>query len=359
MRMKRKAAGLLAGLMLIGTLSGCTAEKGFNYSEGLDEDGRWTEVNALDYVTLPEYVGIEVPEQTHTVTQEAIDEQVQKYLDAYPVTKQILDRAVEDGDTVNIDYVGSVDGVEFEGGSTQGNGTDVIIGTTNYIDDFLEQLIGHKPGETFDVEVTFPEDYSANPDLSGKDAVFVVTINYIAEETAPELTDEFVQTNLTEQYGWENVEQMLAQLEEDLRWSACAEYIWNAIVEGSQITELPQSMVDYQFNRMLEEYKQMAEGYGMSDDQALTLAQVSSEEELREKYIDDLESMAKDELILQAVADDADIHVTEEDVASYFKTYLYLDDYSSYEENFGKEYLRRVALNSRVLEYLVDNAVMA
>ena len=359
MKVKRFCAGFLAAVLVVGGLTGCGAKKTFDYSQGLDEDGRWSDVNAADYVTLPQYVGIEIPAEEHTVTQEALDEQIQKYLDAYPVTQQVLDRAVEDGDTVNIDYVGSVDGVEFEGGSTQGNGTDVIIGTTNYIDDFLEQLIGHKPGETFDVEVTFPEDYSANPDLSGKDAVFVVTINYIAEETAPELTDEFVQTNLTEQYGWENVEQMLAQLEEDLRWSACAEYIWNAIVEGSQITELPQSMVDYQFNRMLEEYKQMAEGYGMSDDQALTLAQVSSEEELREKYIDDLESMAKDELILQAVADDADIHVTEKDVASYFKTYLYLDDYSSYEENFGKEYLRRVALNSRVLEYLVDNAVMA
>ena len=143
MRMKRKAAGLLAGLMLIGTLSGCTAEKGFNYSEGLDEDGRWTEVNALDYVTLPEYVGMEVPEQTHTVTQEAIDEQVQKYLDAYPVTKQILDRAVEDGDTVNIDYVGRLDGEEFEGGSSGGAGFDLEIGSGSFVPGFEDQIIGH------------------------------------------------------------------------------------------------------------------------------------------------------------------------------------------------------------------------
>ena len=359
MNLKKKAAGFLAVVLAAGILTGCGGDQSFDYSAGLDEDGRWTKVNAPDYVTLPQYVGIEVPAENHTVTQETLDEQVQKYLDAYPIKEQVLDREIADGDTVNIDYVGSVDGVEFEGGSTQGNGTEVIIGTTQYIDDFLEQLIGHKPGETFDVEVTFPEDYTPNPDLSGKDAVFEVTINYIVEEKTPELTDEFVQQNLTEYYGWENVEQMMDQLKADLQWSMVAEYTWNKVVEESQISEIPQSMLDYQFERMLDEYRQMAEGYGLSADQALSLAEVSSEEELREKYLTDLEDTAKGELVLQALADDADIHVEEQDVADYFSTYLYLDDYSSYEKIFGKEYLRRVALNGKVLEYLVDNAVLA
>ena len=86
--------------------------------------------------------------------------------------------AVEDGDTVNIDYVGSIDGVEFDGGSTNGQGTDLTIGSGLYIDDFEEQLIGSHPGDTVDVNVTFPEDYNAE-DLRGKDALFVVTINGI------------------------------------------------------------------------------------------------------------------------------------------------------------------------------------
>lgn len=85
---------------------------------------------------------------------------------------------VEDGDTVNIDYVGSIDGVEFDGGSTNGQGTDLTIGSGLYIDDFEEQLIGSHPGDTVDVNVTFPEDYSSQ-DLQGKDALFVVTINGI------------------------------------------------------------------------------------------------------------------------------------------------------------------------------------
>lgn len=89
---------------------------------------------------------------------------------------------VKDGDTVNIDYVGSIDGIEFDGGSTQGNGTDLVIGSGKYIDDFEEQLIGSHPGDEVKVTVTFPEDYG-NEELNGKEAVFDVTVNGIYDFT--------------------------------------------------------------------------------------------------------------------------------------------------------------------------------
>lgn len=85
---------------------------------------------------------------------------------------------IEDGDTVNIDYVGSIDGVEFQGGNTNGSGADLVIGSHTYIDDFEEQLIGHHPGDSVDVTVTFPEDYGKD-ELNGKEALFKVTINGI------------------------------------------------------------------------------------------------------------------------------------------------------------------------------------
>lgn len=88
---------------------------------------------------------------------------------------------VKDGDTVNIDYIGSIDGVEFDGGNTQGMGTDLVIGSGSYIDDFEEQLIGTHPGDNVDVYVTFPDSYQNNTDLSGKEALFKVTINGIYE----------------------------------------------------------------------------------------------------------------------------------------------------------------------------------
>ena len=135
----------------------------------------------------------------------------------------MTDRAVADGDSVNIDYVGRVDGTEFEGGSTQGNGTVVTIGVTQYIDDFLDQLVGHKPGETFDVNVTFPEEYGVE-ELNGKDAVFSVTINYIQETKQPDVTDEWVEKTLKDKYGWTTVAEMNKEIRDGLQYKHSADY---------------------------------------------------------------------------------------------------------------------------------------
>lgn len=120
-------------------------------------------------------------EDTSSSTQQSESQQTEESSEEQSETYQTdSSLTVEDGDTVNIDYVGTIDGVEFEGGSTDGNGTDLVIGSGNYIDDFEEQLIGAHPGDTVEVQVTFPEDYG-NEDLNGKDAVFTVTINGIYE----------------------------------------------------------------------------------------------------------------------------------------------------------------------------------
>lgn len=110
-------------------------------------------------------------------TEEAATESVAADTVSYSTDTSLT---VEDGDTVNIDYVGSIDGVEFSGGSTDGAGADLTIGSGTYIDDFEEQLIGYHPGDTVEVTVTFPEDYGVD-DLNGQEAVFEVTINGIYE----------------------------------------------------------------------------------------------------------------------------------------------------------------------------------
>lgn len=110
-------------------------------------------------------------------TQQSENQQTEEQSETYQTDTSLT---VEDGDTVNIDYVGTVDGVEFEGGSTDGNGTDLVIGSGDYIDDFEDQLIGSHPGDTVEVQVTFPDDYG-NEKLNGKDAVFTVTVNGIYE----------------------------------------------------------------------------------------------------------------------------------------------------------------------------------
>ena len=152
----------------------------FSFSQAYDDNGYLKDVTALDYVTLPDdYADITIDADLGQVTDEDISNYIdQNVLSNYATDEKVTDRAAADGDTVNIDYVGSVDGVEFDGGNTQGNGADLTLGSHSYIDDFEDQIVGHMPGESFDVTVTFPEDYG-NEDLNGKEAVFKTTLNYI------------------------------------------------------------------------------------------------------------------------------------------------------------------------------------
>ncbi len=310
------------------------------YSEGLTADGYFEGITALDLVTLPDYKTMEIPEDISTVSDEDLKSEIDSRLSSYAASEQIKDRDVKDGDTVNIDYVGSVDGVEFAGGSTQGQGTDVTIGVTSYIDDFLEQLIGHKPGETIDVEVTFPEPYENNPDLSGKDAVFVTTINYIVEKVTPELTDDFVSSNWKASKGWSTVAEANEGIREELRSTAVSNYLWQEIQEQAEISEVPATVQTYQEEAMKNYYTALASQYGMEvEDLLKNNLQVDSMDELVKQNREQLDTNAKSSLIMQALCEDMGVKPADEDIAAYFKSYLNVEDYSDYETEYGRPYL--------------------
>jgi trigger factor len=330
----------------------------FTKSDGIDNDGFWENITALDYVELCDYEGILIPSDIHEVTEEAVQTEIDTILADYASDKQVTNRSVTDSDTVNIDYVGSIDGVEFEGGSTDGAGTEVTIGVTNYIDDFLEQLVGHSPGESFDIEVTFPEDYG-NENLNGKDATFAITINYIVETILPDLTDEFVLNHLTSDYGWSTVAEMEADVKSGLQKSATLTYVQEYIVENTDIISLPEELLEYQKKALLSYYQDYAEYYGMEIEEFLsTYVGVATTGELIQENLADMTEAASFYLVVQAIAEDTGISVSNEDVAAYFETHLGSDDYSEYEEYYGMPYLKLVVLNQAVMDYLEDKAVL-
>ncbi len=322
------------------TSSTASESKTADYGKGLTEDGYFENITGLDYVKLPDYKTMEIPEDVSTVSDEDLQAELDSRMQEFATTEQVKDRAVEDGDTVNIDYVGSVDGVEFEGGNTGGNGTTVTIGVTSYIDDFLEQLIGHKPGETFDVNVTFPDPYENNTDLSGKDAVFVTTINYIEEENLPELTDAFVAENWKESEGWSTVEEAKEGAREELRTTAVANYLWQEIQDQAEVSEVPDALFDYQVSTMTSYYAALAKQYGMELADFLSQSlQVEDMDELVEKNKEQLDTNAKASLIMQALCEDMGVKITDEDIKTYFQTNLGVEDYSEYEKEYGRPYL--------------------
>ena len=330
----------------------------FSLSDGIGENGYWEGVTALDLVTLPAYDAIEVPLSAVTPTDEAVQEQVDNLVSAYTQTVEVTDRAIADGDTVSIDYVGSIDGVEFEGGSTGGAGTLVTIGVTQYIDDFLEQLIGHEPGESFDIEVTFPEDYG-NEELNGKDAVFAITVNYIQETVVPEVTDEWVAETLGETYGWTTVAEMEESFAAMLQEEAVLTYAQQYVLDNSTVSELPQALVEYQENYLTMSYQEYATMFGISLDEMIQMATGYEDiDALIEANRAAIEQVVAGELVFQAIAEDQGIEIEDGEVGVFFEQAVGVSDYSGYVATYGMPYLKMCVLTEDVIQLLADNAVV-
>ena len=351
---------LLTVVFSIAFFTGCAKEtdKPFTYSEGIDDNGFLIGIKALDYVDIFDYIGMSIPSDIHQISDDDVQAEIDSLLSYFTSTEEITDREVVDGDTVNIDYIGSVDGIEFDGGSTGGEGTDVTAGSTDYIDDFLMQIIGHMPGETIDVEVTFPDDYH-DSSLQGKNAVFVTTINYITDTISEELTDEFVETNLFEYYGWTTIDEMKESIRKDLQTNSIEEYIMEYMRYDVTAESIPDTLADYQLKVMQKYYQNYADQYGVDLEEFLsTYVGVSGMDELIESTQEDNTSSARYTLVVQAVAEDADISVDIEDLVAFFTTYIGVSDYSAYEEEFGLPYLMQLTLQNKVLEFMIENAVL-
>ena len=336
-----------------------TGDSSFSYSEGIDENGFWEGIKAVDFIQMFDYNALVVPNEVHYVPDETIQYEIDAMLASYSSNEPIFDREVEYGDNVNIDYVGSVDGVEFDGGSTGGAGTYVTAGSTDYIDDFLDQIIGHMPGETIDVKVKFPDDYQQE-DLQGKAALFVTTINYIAGDAIPvELTNDFVMENLFDYYGWATVDEMKSSMRVDIQKYSVQEYINDYFSTEVTIRSVPDQLTKYQERAMIKYFMEGAQYYGMELEEFLmTYENVSSIEELIESSQEKNLSRAKGSLVAQAIAESAGFSISNENLASYFEEFTGSNDYSTFEEEYGLPYLKQAVLYQKVLDHVLENAVL-
>lgn len=319
-------------------------EEAYDYSAGYEDNGFFKGITALDYVTLPVYTGVAVADNTVVPTEEEIEASVSQALSSYSTTEKLTEGTVQDGDTVNIDYVGSIDGVEFEGGSTGGNGTDVTIGVTQYIDDFLEQLIGHKPGETFDVEVTFPEDYGKE-ELNGKDAVFTTTINHIVNTVVPELSDEFVKENLE----FDTAKEYRQSIYDGMYKANLFNELLRYLIEESEVSEVPQEIADTLYDYQIEYISQICSMYGMEVEDFMAY-QGMTEDTLMEQC----EEYGRQMLILQAVMEDASLEVTPEFVMDTVEATQ--EEYDQFVEFYGIGYVNNCVIRDCVVQFMAESA---
>ena len=264
-------------------------------------------------VELGDYKGLEIEKQETELTDEELQESIDHSLShlADMVVKE--DGVVENGDTVNIDFSGSVDGEAFEGG--QAEKYDLEIGSGSFIPGFEEQLEGLKTGEEKDVVVTFPEEYHAE-ELAGKEATFKTKINEIKFKEVPELDDEIAneldsEANSVDEYK-ENLRKRLAEQKETNAENVEKEEAINKATENAKI-DIPQAMINTELDRMVQEFAQRIQQQGLD---LQTYFQISGQDEsqMREQMKGDAEQRVKTNLTLTAIADAENIEVSEEDI---------------------------------------------
>ena len=287
-------------------------------------------------LTLADYKNISVPEDEVAATQEEVEDEIESMLESYKELSTDADLVIADGDEVNIDYVGTVDGVEFDGGNSGGAGYDVVIGSGSLVDDFEQQLIGHKPGDELTVEVTFPEDY--NEEMAGKDASFAVTVNGI--QKTPELTDEFVAENLADTEEVSTVAEYRTKVEEDFHKDHLQDYLSDYVVENSTVNTYPSKYL--KATKSILKYGDT--NMGMEDED-----EIAYEKELTERA----KEQVKEAMVYQAIFEDAGLSF---DIDAFFaeQTTEESKEYAeSIKEMYGEGFIAQSEMRKMAIEHLV------
>lgn len=262
-------------------------------------------------VKIETYKGIKIKKVEYTVTDADVEKDIDNARDRLAGKVEVTDRAAQEGDTVNIDYVGTMDGKEFEGGSAKGH--DLTLGSHAFIGGFEEQVVGMKIGETKALNVVFPEDYQVE-DLKGKPAVFTVTLNKITGKVLPELNDEFAK-----KMGSDSVDAYRAKVKDRLVETAKSksrnetEYnILSEIAKGAT-AEIPEAMIEAQEDYSLRnmEYNLMYQGVKLDD----YLSYIgSTREEYKKNFEEEARSTVLQQLVLEKVMQLENITATEEEI---------------------------------------------
>lgn len=332
-----------------------------DFSAQLEDNGFIKGVKASDDITLADYKNINVPLADVEYTDDQVNADIETALSSHQ-TLQTEDVEAKDGDKVNIDYVGSIDGVEFDGGNTNGEGSDVTIGSGSLIDDFEQQLIGMKPGEQIVVKVTFPDDYSA-AELAGKDAEFVTTLNGVYVN--PTFDDDFVCAYYAD--FADTAEGYKQYLKDTNQEDALNEYVVKYLSDNTTVNKYPRKALknnkettmytdEQSFEYMNQMYMQY---YGQGFNSFEEYMGVTSMDDYYAQLDETARNNVKSMLTYQAILEQEGITPTEDDLRKYVADNYGTDDeetYNSVVEQYGKGYIMVDYVREKALEIAVANA---
>ena len=263
-------------------------------------------------VKISAYKGMKIQQYAYNVKDEEVDGEVTRLLERNARKVPVEGRAAQNGDIANIDFVGTVDGVKFEGGEAEG--FDLTLGSGQFIPGFEDQVIGMNIGESKDVNVTFPEDYQAE-NLKGKPAVFAVKLNALTGKELPELTDEFIKDATGSATVAEYKEKAKARLQKQAdrkAEDATENSILNAIAANAEV-EIPQAMIEREIDGLVQkfEYQLLYQGLKLQD--YLDFLKVTKED-FRKNYEEQASKNVLNQLIISQLIKEENIEATDEEV---------------------------------------------
>ena len=286
------------------------------------ESEPYSDYDLSEYVTVGEYKGLEYEKVSVSVSDKEVEEEIQKRLEAHKTSEDTTEGTVKDGDTVNIDFKGTMDGKAFEGGSAEGQ--SLTIGSGNMIPGFESELIDKKVGDTVTFDITFPDPYENNPDIAGKEATFEVKINSKKVENVPEYNMDFVKEYYSDYKSLEEFEKgVKADLTETKTTEAENQMksgLWQQIVEASEVKQYPDEKAE-RIEKEKENLKKVASDYNMEwEDYLETIGY--EEKDLNKNIETYAESIVKEEMVLYSIAKTEGLEVSDDEYAEYLQSLL-------------------------------------
>ena len=310
-------------------------------------------------VTLGEYKGVEVKREHTLVTEDEVNAEIEKERNKQAAEVSVEDRAVAEGDTVNLDYSGSVDGVKFAGGTAEAQ--TLKIGSHTFIPGFEEQMVGMNIGEEKDLEVTFPEEYHAK-ELAGKKAVFHVKVNGITETQLPALDDDFAK-DISE---FDTLDEYKADVRAKLEAQAAERdnnAFTNAVIEKvmeNATVEIPEAMVERQIDSMVRNFEARLAQQGLKLADFIKYTG-QDEKSFRNQYREQAEKSVRANLVLEAVENAENFEATEEEIDAEIVKFAGQvgQDVENLKKNLtegDREYFKADVIRDKAVKFLCDNA---
>lgn len=369
-RFKKGCAVVLALALSMSLMTGCGDNKKSdikNTTQATSSDAEAGE-DIDDYVDryaqnveLGNYKGIEYEKTSVEVTDDEVQSKVDAFVDGLATYDKDTTSEAKNGDTVNIDFVGTVDGEEFDGGNTNGSGYDLVLGSGSFIDGFEDQIVGHKAGDTFVVKVTFPENYGKD-NLNGKDAEFKTTLNYIKIDKPATYNDELVANNTdyktTKEYE-ESVRKDLKDSKEATALAAAQNDVMVNVIKNCTINNLSKEDVQANADKIISSLKSQAENYGVDYATYIYYYYGYDDEDSFADYVYQVcEESEKEKMVVCAVAKAEGITVTDDETDTYIANYAKKNnvDEDSIRSNLTDVEIKYNALAEKVMNFMMDNA---